>query len=276
MNAQEVLTILEQTTKFKPTRSGRGWLTLCPCHEDNSPSLSVAQSGDKLLLKCFVGCHFIDILNAIKGHTTVSVWDSKSPHANYFYDTPFWKREIAATYDYTDETGKLLYQKVRFNPKSFALRFKNGNKWQWGRNGYRDVLYNLPAVISSETVFVLEGEKDVDRLVSWGLVGTTNFDGANIPPKEEPGKESVNVQKWKPDLYNRYLYGKHIILIPDNDVPGESLMKFIYDSLGDNVRSKTILHLPGLSEKQDFSDWADMGNTVEDLRKLYKEFRKVK
>lgn len=144
-------------------------------------------------------------------------------------------------------------------------------------NGLRPVLYNLPAVIRVKTIFLLEGEKDCDRGISWGLTTTCNFDGANKPPKEEPGKPAINMQKWKPDLYNPYLYGKHLILIPDADLPGRNLMKFIYDSLEEEkVLSKTILYLPGLSEKQDFSDWADLGFNINDLRMLWKQAHKIK
>src|SRR5262245_56050796 len=35
--------------------------------------------------------------------------------------------EIVATYDYTDEMGKLLFQAVRYQPKDFAQRQPDGN-----------------------------------------------------------------------------------------------------------------------------------------------------
>lgn len=52
----------------KATRSGKGWICLCPVHGDRKPSLSIALGGDnKLLINCFSQkCSFKDILNAIQ------------------------------------------------------------------------------------------------------------------------------------------------------------------------------------------------------------------
>lgn len=37
----------------------------CPAHDDKSPSLHITDAGDKLLVKCFAGCTFHDIADAI-------------------------------------------------------------------------------------------------------------------------------------------------------------------------------------------------------------------
>lgn len=54
-------------------RNGNGWLLCCPCPNhgkgrgDRSPSLSVADGDDdRLLLRCFAGCDFVDILDELK------------------------------------------------------------------------------------------------------------------------------------------------------------------------------------------------------------------
>src|SRR4030095_10963118 len=41
------------------------WRALCPAHEDRTPSLSIVQKPDKLLIYCFSGCRAIDIVNAL-------------------------------------------------------------------------------------------------------------------------------------------------------------------------------------------------------------------
>jgi hypothetical protein len=42
------------------------------------------------------------------------------------------KKSIVATYDYLNESGKLLFQSVRFDPKSFSHRRPDGNGgWKW-------------------------------------------------------------------------------------------------------------------------------------------------
>ena len=58
---------------LKGRRNGNGWLVCCPCPNhgkgrgDRSPSLSVADGDDgRLLLRCFAGCEFVDILGELK------------------------------------------------------------------------------------------------------------------------------------------------------------------------------------------------------------------
>jgi hypothetical protein len=116
-------------------------------------------------------------------------------------------RQIVAEYGYHDENGVLLFQCVRYEPKDFRQRAPKGSDWEWKLNGVRRVLYRLPELLKagpSELVFIVEGEKDVDRLRSIGLVATCNVGGAG---------------KWKPE-YNEHLRGRRIAVIPDNDEQG--------------------------------------------------------
>ena len=47
-------------------RVGSGWLARCPAHPDREPSLSVgAGEGGRLLLHCFAGCDFGEIVHAL-------------------------------------------------------------------------------------------------------------------------------------------------------------------------------------------------------------------
>jgi hypothetical protein len=58
---------------LKGRRHGKGWLVSCPCPNhgsgrgDRNPSLSIADGDDKLLLRCFAGCEFEDIIDALRG-----------------------------------------------------------------------------------------------------------------------------------------------------------------------------------------------------------------
>ena len=50
----------------KPRRSGRSWMARCPAHEDQTPSLSIAETVDgKVLLKCWAGCPTEAVLAAL-------------------------------------------------------------------------------------------------------------------------------------------------------------------------------------------------------------------
>jgi hypothetical protein len=118
-------------------------------------------------------------------------------------------RTVLAKYDYTDESGELLFQVVRFAPKDFRQRRPNGNgEWNWKLDGVRRVLYRLPAITEAiangQPVFIAEGEKAVDALVKIGVPATCSPMGAG---------------KWR-DTYSEYLKGADVIILPDNGRAG--------------------------------------------------------
>lgn len=45
--------------------SNAGWNALCPAHDDNSPSLSVSEADDRLLVHCHAGCSIEEIIEAL-------------------------------------------------------------------------------------------------------------------------------------------------------------------------------------------------------------------
>jgi hypothetical protein len=56
--------LLSRLSGVKNTGCGK-WLALCPAHDDRSPSLSIKQIDDRILIKCFAGCGYLDVLAAI-------------------------------------------------------------------------------------------------------------------------------------------------------------------------------------------------------------------
>lgn len=46
-------------------KSGRGWIATCPAHHDRSPSLSIREAEDRILLHCFAGCSVSAICEAL-------------------------------------------------------------------------------------------------------------------------------------------------------------------------------------------------------------------
>ena len=155
--------------------------------------------------------------------------------------------KIAKTYDYLDESGKLLYQVVRYEPKDFRQRRPDGkDDWIWGLEGVRRVLYRLPELLRAsmtDWVYIVEGEKDADNLVARNFVATTNSGGA---------------RKWLDD-YNRYFKGRLVAVLPDNDTPGREHAKLVASSLHGIAGVVKIVELPNLLPKSDVSDWFDSG-----------------
>lgn len=41
------------------------WFARCPAHDDNTPSLSVREDGERVLIHCFTGCTADDVLTAV-------------------------------------------------------------------------------------------------------------------------------------------------------------------------------------------------------------------
>jgi len=68
-------------------------------------------------------------------------------------------------YDYVDEEGTLLFKTVRTPKKRFHQRRPDGNNgWIFDLNNTPSVIYRLPEVLEASQVFIVEGEKDADRL----------------------------------------------------------------------------------------------------------------
>ena len=163
---------------------------------------------------------------------------------------------IVATYDYFTADGDLAYQVVRMEPKTFRQRKPDGHGgWDWKVKGTTMVPYRLPELITSTgTVFIAEGEKDVDRLRSIGLTATCNPGGAG---------------KWPASL-NPYFRGRHVVILPDNDHAGREHAEIVTKALSGTAKTIRTLDLPDLPAKGDVSDWLDAGGTAEALHAMLK------
>jgi len=240
-----------------PTQSGDQWSARCPAHDDTRPSLSLTEGDDgRVLARCHANCTLNEVAEALG----LEVRD-------FFPPGPGGGTQIAATYPYRDEAGQPLYEVVRTEPKGFFQRRPNGNGgWINDAKSVRRVIYRLPEIIKAlrenqdQEVFIVEGEKDVDRLRQLGLIATTNVGGA--------GKG-----KWNPE-YTKQLQdagAQRVIVIPDNDKPGVAHAEAVARSCADAGLETRIIQLPGLPsvrEKhgEDVSDWLDDGHTVDALR----------
>lgn len=183
-------------------QNGKGFTSLCPSHTDNKSSLALSETGDgKLLLKCHAGCSFQEIITTLNNSVNAG---GKS-------------NEIETIYEYTDETGKLLYQNVRFAGKNFRWRhFDENGREVWNLNNVRRVPYRLPELIklSDHNDFVMtEGEKDADTLGKKGLVAT-------------------NHKNWRAE-FNYLLKNRNVIIFQDHDRAGiaqaEKAARMIFD-----------------------------------------------
>jgi hypothetical protein len=247
-----MLTIDELLGKLKGVkRSGDGWVACCPVpeHDDHRQSLSVAVGDKAFLLTCHKGCTPERIASAV-GLTMSDLFLDKGSNGN-------GQRKITATYDYVDETGELLFQKVRYVPKDFRLRRPDGaGGWTWRLGDVRRVLYRLTELVAGvaagAAVYLVEGEKDVDGLAALGLVATCNPEGAS-----EPGTRS----KWHPE-YSEFLRGAQVIIVADKDGAGRAHARAAADSLHGVAASVCVVEA---AEGKDAADHLDAGYTVDEF-----------
>jgi Domain of unknown function (DUF927) len=161
-------------------------------------------------------------------------------------------------YHYYDEDANLLFDVLRTPAKQFSMRRPNPDKpgaYIKNVKDVRRVLYRLPQIAhapADEPIFVVEGEKDADRVAAHGFAATTNPGG--------PGK-------WR-DEYNEYLKDRAVVIIPDNDEEGRRHAELVAKKLKGVARSIKILQLAGLAEGEDVSNWFDKGGTPEQLRSI--------
>lgn len=232
-------------------RNGKEWVTKCPWHQDGHPSLRVNQ--DKRVWKCHpcdIGGSVIDFVMLKEGcdfkEAMVKLTGKVAAAKNI-------ERKEVCTYDYCDENGKLLYQKVRFEPKTFRQRCKNSDgEWVWAIDGVRRVLYRLQEVISSQDLFIVEGEKDANSLASIGFTATTNTEGSS---------------QWL-DSYSEFLKGKNVVVIPDNDDPGRRHADEIIRSIAGKAPKIFKFEVP--APDKDISDFINRhnGNAKAEILKI--------
>jgi hypothetical protein len=213
---------------------------LCPFHDDHTPSWVGNRHTGKW--KCF-GCGAHGNASQFAERVGEPLRAEQKKRTG----------NIVATYPYHDEHGKLLSEVVRYSPKGFVQRKPDGKGgWDWNLHGTGRVPYRLPEVLAAdpaEWVYIVEGEKDSDRLRKLGLRATCNSGGAG---------------KWQAE-FSRYFSGRYVVILPDNDDPGERHALDVAQSLLPVAASVKIMRLSGLPPKGDVSDWLDAGHTKEEL-----------
>ena len=206
-----------------------------------------------------IGGGVLDLILREQGGTKAEARNWLKQRGHLTDDKPRQYRRIVQAYRYTDEAGNLLFEACRMEPKSFRQRQPDGRGgWNWSVKGVRQVPYRLPELVNAKdgaTVYIVEGEKDADRLAGIGLTATTNAGGAG---------------KWRAEFADHFP-GKRVAILPDNDTAGRDHARKVLTSLRTKGIDVKIIDLPDLPDKGDVSDWIDKGGNVEALQRLYDE-----
>ena len=111
-----------------------------------------------------------------------------------------------ARWYYKDAAGTVLVRVYRYDTDKGKEFRPYDVKTKFYKAPNPRPLYNQPGMIKAETVILVEGEKCAQTLIDQGLCATTAMNGANAP---------LDKTDWSP------LRGKHLILWPDHDKPGQ-------------------------------------------------------
>ena len=184
--------------------------------------------------------------------------DKPNGHANG-HDTI--KSSLVATYPYADENGEVLYEVLRFEPKTFRQRRYVDGKAVWGLGDTQPLPYRLPDILNNpnKPILIVEGEKDADTLANLGFVATCNSGGA--------GKFS--------DSLTPYFQGRDVIIIPDNDKAGDAHVRTVVSKLQGTAKRIKVVKLP-VDDKGDVTDWVNTGGDRKGLTQLIKEAEELK
>ena len=203
----------------------------CPFHDDKNPSCSV--NAEKNTFLCHA-CGEKGTLTKLLKHCGINLPG---------------RSNIDTSYDYTNNDGKVIYRICRTysnGKKDFFAQHPEGSGWKKGMAGTRPVLYRLHeitrAIIAKKPVFLVEGEKDVDRLRQEHLVATTSPFGA---------------KSWNNE-YAKYLTGASVVLIGDYDQGGRTYIRKVAKSLigvAGRIRQLDLGYEITKDHGKDITDW---------------------
>lgn len=246
---------------FQVTGQGRGASSAqCPVHGDTVASMSVSR-GDRqpVVITCHrnPGCPSEDILAAIG----LSWGDLCSPQDDRGPDLwmPCHHTKVAE-YEYRDRHGALVFAVARCSEKGKTCQgFRQwrpdptagrGKKWTRrlpdGTRAGEGLPYRLPDLLVHSpvwNVWIVEGEKDADRLWSMGVPATCNPEGAG---------------KWTP-AHSAWLAGRDVMIVADRDEPGWAHAENVAGGLLESARSIEVVQA---ATGKDISDHLDAGQTL--------------
>ncbi len=269
-----------------PKRSGRGYMVRCPAHEDNKPSLYVADGNDgSIVLKCHAGCSFHEVKSTLqarglwphsatgegKGQAKtvkpaeefeiVSPIPNDAPLIDYQKVVGF---EPTQKYAYRDALGQVSFIVARkdkpdgkeIRPIIYA-RNKATGVCQWLAKGLPAPrpLYGLDKLAKrpDAPVILVEGEKSANaaaQLLS-DYVAITWAGGA----------KGIQYADFSP------LKGRDVTLWPDNDDAGKSAMTSLVPILKQHGAKKIRqVQVPdNLPKKWDLADAIPEGIVINAL-----------
>lgn len=255
-------------SKFKVVkRWGDKALCVCPCHADKQASLSLAKGRKGVLVNCFAGCRYTDILDNVGLKPKDLFYTNGSPENWVKYIEGREGKKIQAVYDYTDFQGNYAFSKVRLIPKSFIFGRFEGDLFKYGLGKprkeikaiYGDLKAIQRAIADNKAIIICEGEKDIQNLKEKGYSAAFCVGSC---------------KDWLPE-YAELIKGGDLVVIADNDDPGLSFAKSVISDCLPFAKSVRGCYFP-MFKGADLSDWFSQGGRLEGLLNRIRETPPIK
>lgn len=223
-----------------------GGNTHCPAHNDERPSLAVAERDGKLLVRCFAGCEQQAVLAALRER---GLWPARPTPA---------AAPPSASWRIHSPDSRLVAVHERFDGpagKRFAWRRPDGRAGLGGLSP-RALLYGaerLAALADGATVLVCEGEKSADAARALGAEAVATVCGAACVPADAVLAPLARLDP---------------VLWPDADLPGERHMQRLAARLAALGGRPRWLTWPAAPPGGDAADFLASGGTAKALQAL--------
>ena len=254
-------------------RANGQWVASCPVpshgkgNGDKNPSLSVHIDDEgKPLFHCHGGCTQESVFQTIRDMQLLPELEERpDPLANI---KPLPKVEFQQEWQYQDEDRVTVFVKHRLrvgeSGKTYRLYKVDTDGKRYPTLGdARIVPYKLPELLDAKTagriIYLAEGEKAVDALMSLGVVATTAHSGAG---------------HW-PDAITEYFAGANVVILPDNDLSGWSYARKAAEAILPIAKALKVVDL-GLQEQGDDAyEFIEAGGGRAELAALVKAAPKI-
>ena len=249
------------------------WVASCPVpshgkgNGDKNPSLSVHIDDEgKPLFHCHGGCSQESVFQTIRDmHLLPELEERPDPLANI---KPMPKVEFQQEWQYQDEDRVTVFVKHRMRVgdtgKTYRLYKVDPNGKRYPTLGdARIVPYKLPELLDAKTagriIYLAEGEKAVDALMSLGVAATTSHSGAgNWPPEN-----------------TEYFAGANVVILPDNDLSGWAYAQRAAAAILPIAKNLKVVDLGLQGQGDDAYEFIEAGGGRAELAALVKAAPKI-
>jgi hypothetical protein len=250
------------------------WVASCPVpghgkgNGDKNPSLSISINDDgKPLFHCHGGCTQEDVFNTIKDMRLLPELEERpDPLANI---KPLPQIKFDQEWEYQDEDRTTVFVKQRMKIGESGKTYRLYKVDPDGRRhptlgDARIVPYRLPELLDAKTagriIYVVEGEKAADALISIGVTATTAHTGAG---------------SW-PEAITEYFAGANVVIVPDNDLPGWRYAQKAVEAIWGIAKNVKVVDLQLPNTADDAYEFVHQYNKQrEDLVALVKATQKL-